>query len=67
MSTLAINARIDYASPKCTVLEYPATELAATDYHAFNVAVCEKPSADPAIAALDFRIETDRPGPQTPR
>jgi Uma2 family endonuclease len=45
-----------------TVLEYPATELAATDYHAFNVAVWDKLSADPAIAALDFRIETDRHG-----
>ncbi len=45
-----------------TVLEYPATELAETDYHAFNLAVWEKLVADPALAALDFRIETDRHG-----
>jgi Uma2 family endonuclease len=45
-----------------TVLEYPDTELAETDYHAFNHAVWEKLVADPALAALDFRIETDRFG-----
>jgi len=45
-----------------TVLEYPATELAETDYHAFNLALWEKLVADPALAALDFRIETDRHG-----
>lgn len=45
-----------------TVLDYPATELADTDYHAFNVAVWEKLVADSTLAALDFRIETDRHG-----
>jgi Uma2 family endonuclease len=45
-----------------TVLEFPATEWTATDFHAFNVAVWDKLSADPSIAALDFRIETDRHG-----
>lgn len=45
-----------------TVLEYPATELADTDFHAFNLAVWEKLTADPALASLDFRIETDRHG-----
>jgi len=45
-----------------TVLEYPETELAETDYHAFNLAVWEKLVADPALAALEFRIETDRYG-----
>lgn len=45
-----------------TVLEHPATELADTDYHAFNLAVWERLVADPALAALDFRVETDRHG-----
>lgn len=45
-----------------SVLEHPATELAETDYHAFNLAVWRKLVADPALAALDFRIETDRHG-----
>ena len=45
-----------------TVLEYPDTELADTDYHAFNLAVWERLLADPALAALEFRIETDRHG-----
>ena len=45
-----------------TVLEHPATELAETDYHAFNQALWEKLVADPELARLDFRIETDRHG-----
>jgi Uma2 family endonuclease len=45
-----------------TVLDYPATELADTDYHAFNLAVWERLVGDAALAALDFRIETDRHG-----
>lgn len=45
-----------------TVLEYPETELAETDCHASNFAIREKPAADPALAALEFRIETDRYG-----
>jgi hypothetical protein len=45
-----------------TVLGFPATELAESDYHAFNLAVWQKLLADPALAALDFRIETDRHG-----
>lgn len=45
-----------------TVLEYPQTELAETDYHAFNLAVWERLQADPVLADLDYRIETDRHG-----
>lgn len=45
-----------------TVLEHPATELADTDYHAFNLAVWKRLVADPVLAALDFRVETDRHG-----
>jgi Uma2 family endonuclease len=45
-----------------TVLDYPATELADTDYHAFNFAVWERLVGDAVLAALDFRIETDRHG-----
>lgn len=45
-----------------TVLEFPDTELADTDHHAFNLAVWKRLVADPALAALDFRIETDRHG-----
>jgi Uma2 family endonuclease len=36
--------------------------LAESDYHAFNLAVWQKLLADPALAVLDFRIETDRHG-----
>lgn len=45
-----------------TVLEHPATELADTDYHAFNLALWRLLVHDPALAALDFRVETDRHG-----
>jgi Uma2 family endonuclease len=45
-----------------TVLEHPDTELAETDYHAFNLAVWDKLSDEPALVALDFRVETDRHG-----
>ena len=38
-----------------TVLEYPETELAETDYHAFNLAVWERLSDDPVLVDLDFR------------
>jgi Uma2 family endonuclease len=45
-----------------TVFEYPDTELADTDYHAFNLALWEKLADDPVLVDLDFRIETDRHG-----
>jgi len=51
-----------FYSSMSTVLEYPQTELAETDYHAFNLALWDRLGADSALAALDFRIETDRHG-----
>jgi len=45
-----------------TVLEYPDTELAESDYHAFNLAVWDRLADDPVLAGIDFRIETDRHG-----
>ena len=45
-----------------TLLASPETELAETDRHAFNLALWEKLSTDRVLAALDYRIETDRHG-----
>ncbi|MAS97129.1 MAG: hypothetical protein CMO55_28390 [Verrucomicrobiales bacterium] len=45
-----------------TLLEFPATELADTDFHAFNLAVWEAILADKDLAALPYRIETDQHG-----
>jgi len=45
-----------------TVLVYPDTELVETDYHAFNTRLWDRLVADQSLAALDFRIETDRYG-----
>lgn len=53
---------LDYAGSMSTVLESPETELAETDRHAFNLAIWNKLVADPVLAALDYRIETDEHG-----
>lgn len=45
-----------------TVLQPPEIDLAETDQHAFNRAVWDRLSRDPVLAALDYRIETDRHG-----
>lgn len=45
-----------------TVLVYPDTELVETDYHAFNSRLWDRLVSDESLAALDFRIETDRYG-----
>jgi len=45
-----------------TVLESPEIELSETDHHAFNLAVWERLVNDPALAALPYRVETDRFG-----
>ncbi len=45
-----------------TVLESPEIELSETDRHAFNLAVWKRLVNDPALAALPYRVETDRFG-----
>lgn len=45
-----------------TLLEGPETELAETDYHAFNRALWERLLVDPVFSRFEFRIETDRHG-----
>ncbi len=55
-------AALAYSATVSTVLEYPETELAETDYHAFNLALWDRLVDDPVLAALDFRVETDRHG-----
>lgn len=45
-----------------TLLESPETELAETDYHAFNRALWGRLLVDPVFSRFEFRIETDRHG-----
>lgn len=45
-----------------TVLQPPEIDLVETDQNAFNLAVWDRLSQDPVLAALDYRIETDRHG-----
>ncbi len=59
---IAIGELLTYPWVMSTVLEYPDTELVETDYHAFNARLWDRLVADKSLAALEFRIETDRYG-----
>ena len=51
-----------YAAAMSTVLETPERDAVEHDRTAFNIAVWNKLVADPELAKLDYRIETDEFG-----